>query len=449
MENNEKNQENRQGGEKKYNGKPRHYGNSRKGGYHHGRNGKSFGNKKPHSASAADNAEAVDSATKQEEKLSPASEAQESKPATENRENRQGGEHKPRHDRNNRHGNNKKRRPERQEKPEKTEAAVAEKEPNEIPSNTGFIPEPEPERKYMFDYDPEPIPEKEEEKTVEVVGIRFRNGGKVYYFAPGEIEFIKGEHAIVETVRGVEYGEVALGNKMVGESEVVFPLKPVMRKATKEDDERNIENRKLEENAKPIWHEKVAKNGLEMQLIDVEYTHDNAKLCFYFTADGRVDFRELVKDLASVFRTRIELRQIGVRDEAKLFGGLGSCGRPFCCNTFLPDFAQVSIKMAKDQNLSLSSSKISGACGRLMCCLRFEHDTYEREYATFPKVDTIVDTPKGRGVIIESSFLTGKIKVKMNNDQSIKIFGKSELKVLGMIKVREEVSEDLKKLEDK
>ncbi|MBQ3230214.1 MAG: stage 0 sporulation family protein, partial [Clostridia bacterium] len=269
----------------------------------------------------------------------------------------------------------------------------------------------------MFDYDPEPIPEKEEEKTVEVVGIRFRNGGKVYYFAPGEIEFIKGEHAIVETVRGVEYGEVALGNKMVGESEVVFPLKPVMRKATKEDDERNIENRKLEENAKPIWYEKVAKNGLEMQLIDVEYTHDNAKLCFYFTADGRVDFRELVKDLASVFRTRIELRQIGVRDEAKLFGGLGSCGRPFCCNTFLPDFAQVSIKMAKDQNLSLSSSKISGACGRLMCCLRFEHDTYEREYATFPKVDTIVDTPKGRGVIIESSFLTGKIKVKMNNDQ--------------------------------
>ncbi|MBQ9847927.1 MAG: stage 0 sporulation family protein [Clostridia bacterium] len=301
----------------------------------------------------------------------------------------------------------------------------------------------------MFDYDPEPIPEKEEEKTVEVVGIRFRNGGKVYYFAPGEIEFIKGEHAIVETVRGVEYGEVALSNKMVGESEVVFPLKPVMRKATKEDDERNIENRKLEENAKPIWYEKVAKNGLEMQLIDVEYTHDNAKLCFYFTADGRVDFRELVKDLASVFRTRIELRQIGVRDEAKLFGGLGSCGRPFCCNTFLPDFAQVSIKMAKDQNLSLSSSKISGACGRLMCCLRFEHDTYEREYATFPKVDTIVDTPKGRGVIIESSFLTGKIKVKMNNDQSIKIFGKSELKVLGMIKVREEVSEDLKKLEDK
>ena len=314
----------------------------------------------------------------------------------------------------------------------------------------GFVPEPEPERKYMFDYDPQEYPEKnDEEKNIEVVGIKFRNGSKIYYFSPADIKFQKGEHAIVETVRGIEYGEVALANKMVGESEVVFPLKPVLRKATLEDDQRNIENRKLEESAKPIWYEKVAKNGLEMQLVDVEYTHDNAKLCFHFTADGRVDFRELVKDLAGVFRTRIELRQIGVRDEAKLFGGLGSCGRPYCCNTFLPDFAQVSIKMAKEQNLSLSSSKISGSCGRLMCCLRFEQDTYEREYATFPKVDTIVDTPKGRGVIVESSFLTGKIKVKMNNDQSIKLFGKTELKPLGMIKVKDDVSDDLKHLEDK
>jgi len=314
----------------------------------------------------------------------------------------------------------------------------------------GFVPEPEPERKYMFDYDPQQYTEKDDEvKNIEVIGIRFRNGSKIYYFSPADIKFEKGEHAIVETVRGIEYGEVAIGNKMVGESEVVFPLKPVLRKATAEDDQRNIENRKLEESAKPIWYEKVAKNGLDMQLVDVEYTHDNAKLCFHFTADGRVDFRELVKDLAGVFRTRIELRQIGVRDEAKLFGGLGSCGRPFCCNTFLPDFAQVSIKMAKEQNLSLSSSKISGSCGRLMCCLRFEQDTYEREYATFPKVDTIVETPKGRGVIVESSFLTGRIKVKMNNDQSLKIFGKTELKPIGMIKVKEDVSEDLKHLEDK
>ena len=333
-----------------------------------------------------------------------------------------------------------------------SETVAAEKtaEKPEMSFSSGFKPEPEEERKYMFDYEPEATVEKpKEENTVEVVGIKFRNGSKIYYFAPNGISFAKGEHAIVETVRGVEYGEVALGNKKVGESEVVFPLKPVLRKSTKEDDQRNIENRKLEESAKPIWYEKVKKNDLDMQLVDVEYTHDNAKLCFYFTADGRVDFRELVKDLAGVFRTRIELRQIGVRDEAKLYGGLGSCGRPFCCNTFLPDFAQVSIKMAKEQNLSLSSSKISGACGRLMCCLRFEQDTYEREYATFPKVDTIVDTPKGRGVIVESSFLTGRIKVKMNNDQSLKIFGKSELKPLGMIKVKEDVSEDLKKLEDK
>ncbi len=362
------------------------------------------------------------------------------------------------HNRRGRHGrsfgNKPKHKPENTaETAENVEAVPAAEQstaPDTSSFSTGFTPEPEPERKYMFDYEPEPVEAKPaEEKTVKVVGIKFRNGSKIYYFDPLDIEFAKGEHAVVETVRGVEYGEVALGNKMVGESEVVFPLKPVLRKATKEDDERHIENRKLEESARPIWHEKVAKNGLEMQLVDVEYTHDNAKLCFYFTADGRVDFRELVKDLAGVFRTRIELRQIGVRDEAKLFGGLGSCGRPFCCNTFLPDFAQVSIKMAKEQNLSLSSSKISGACGRLMCCLRFEQDTYEREYATFPKVDTIVDTPKGRGVIIESSFLTGKIKVKMNNDQSIKIFGKTELKPLGMIRVKEDVSEDLKKLEDK
>ena len=309
--------------------------------------------------------------------------------------------------------------------------------------------EPTEEYKEMYEYVTE-LPEKPaEEKTVEVVGIKFRGGGKVYYFDPAGIEFTKGDHAVVETVRGVEYGDVSLGNKLVGKSEVVFPLKPVLRKATAEDDARNAENRRLEAAARPVWDEKVRKNGLDMQLVDIEYTHDNAKLCFYFTADGRVDFRELVKDLAGVFRTRIELRQIGVRDEAKLYGGLGCCGRPFCCNTFLPDFAQVSIKMAKEQNLSLSSSKVSGACGRLMCCLRFEHDTYEREYATFPKADTIVETPKGRGVITESNFLTGKIKVRMNGDQTIKTFVKSELKPLGTIKVKDEpVSEDLKKLEE-
>lgn len=313
--------------------------------------------------------------------------------------------------------------------------------------DTLTLPEPEPETP-RYDYE-DNLPQKPDEpKDHEVVGIRFRNGSKIYYFSPVGIAFKQGEHAIVETVRGLEYGEIAAANKFVGESEVVSPLKPVIRKATKEDDQRNAENRALEERAKPIWHEKVKKNGLEMQLVDVEYTHDNAKLCFYFTADGRVDFRELVKDLAGVFRTRIELRQIGVRDEAKLCGGLGTCGRPFCCSTFLPDFAQVSIKMAKEQNLSLSSTKISGSCGRLMCCLRFEHDTYEREYATFPKVDTIVETPKGRGVIVESSFLTGRIKVKMNSDQSIKVFSKGDLKAVGTVRIKQEVSEELKKLEE-
>ena len=341
----------------------------------------------------------------------------------------------------------------RQNKPEGGARGGAPDKPNglcetETAPATEEIRAAEPEAKEFFAPLPgtAPVPE---EKTVEVIGVRFRTGGKVYYFAPGDIQFVSGDHAIVETVRGVEYGEVALGNKQVRESEVVFPLKSVIRKATPEDDRRDAENRRLEEEAKPVWFEKVAKNGLEMQLVDVEYTHDNSKLCFYFTADGRVDFRELVKDLAGVFHTRIELRQIGVRDEAKLFGGLGSCGRPFCCNTFLPDFAQVSIKMAKEQNLSLSSAKISGACGRLMCCLRFEQDTYEREYATFPKVDTIVETPKGRGVIVESSFLTGRIKVRMNDDQTVKTFGKDDLKPLGVIRVKEEVSEDLKKLEDK
>ncbi|MBQ2324612.1 MAG: stage 0 sporulation protein, partial [Clostridia bacterium] len=210
------------------------------------------------------------------------------------------------------------------------------------------------------------------------------------------------------------------------------------------------QNKAMEERAKQIFLEKVQKNGLVMQLVDVEYTFDNSKLIFYFTADGRVDFRELVKDLASVFRTRIELRQIGVRDEAKLIGGLGVCGRPFCCKEFLPDFAQVSIKMAKEQNLSLSSAKISGSCGRLMCCLRFEHEVYETEYATFPKVDSIVETPAGKGVITESNFLTGKIKVKLNGDQNapVKVFAKKDIKVVGMVKRRDDNSEDLKKLEE-
>lgn len=287
-------------------------------------------------------------------------------------------------------------------------------------------------------------------ETVEVVGIKFREGGKTYYFSPEGLTVNKDDHVIVETARGREFGICALSNRQVKRVEIVSPLKPVVRAATEEDEKKHEQNKAMEERAKQIFLEKVQKNGLVMQLVDVEYTFDNSKLIFYFTADGRVDFRELVKDLASVFRTRIELRQIGVRDEAKLIGGLGVCGRPFCCKEFLPDFAQVSIKMAKEQNLSLSSAKISGSCGRLMCCLRFEHEVYETEYATFPKVDSIVETPAGKGVITESNFLTGKIKVKLNGDQNapVKVFAKKDIKVVGMVKRRDDNSEDLKKLEE-
>lgn len=283
---------------------------------------------------------------------------------------------------------------------------------------------------------PEEAEAKDADATREIVGIRFRGTGKVYYFAPNGIDFKEGEFAIVETVRGVEYGSVAIGNRHVPESEIVGSLKPVIRKANDEDAKRFAHNLELEEAAKPQFIEAVKKNQLVMQLVDVEYTFDNAKLIFYFTADGRVDFRDLVKDLASIFRTRIELRQIGVRDEAKLIGGIGVCGRPFCCKTFFSDFAQVSIKMAKEQNLSLSSSKISGTCGRLMCCLRFEHDTYEREYATFPKVDSIIETANGRGVIVESNFLTGKIKAKMDGDAAnvFRTYTKKEVRVVGRVK---------------
>lgn len=283
---------------------------------------------------------------------------------------------------------------------------------------------------------PEEAEAKDADATREIVGIWFRGTGKVYYFAPNGIDFKEGEFAIVETVRGVEYGSVAIGNRHVPESEIVGSLKPVIRKANDEDAKRFAHNLELEEAAKPQFIEAVKKNQLVMQLVDVEYTFDNAKLIFYFTADGRVDFRDLVKDLASIFRTRIELRQIGVRDEAKLIGGIGVCGRPFCCKTFLSDFAQVSIKMAKEQNLSLSSSKISGTCGRLMCCLRFEHDTYEREYATFPKVDSIIETANGRGVIVESNFLTGKIKAKMDGDAAnvFRTYTKKEVRVVGRVK---------------
>ena len=249
--------------------------------------------------------------------------------------------------------------------------------------------------------------------TVEVVGIRFKSSGKTYYFDPNGTTPRIGSHAIVETARGLEYGEVVMSNTQISENEVVPPLRPVVRVATQADVLHNEEIKKLEETAFRVCNEKIIAHGLDMKLIDAQYTFDNTKLLFYFTSSGRVDFRELVKDLASVFRTRIELRQIGIRDEAKMVGGLGICGRPLCCSIFLTDFGQVSIKMAKEQNLSLNSAKISGICGRLMCCLRYEHETYEYEIKRTPPVDTLVRTVDGVGTVTEISPLQGTIKVRL------------------------------------
>ncbi len=248
---------------------------------------------------------------------------------------------------------------------------------------------------------------------VEVVGIRFKSTGKVYYFAPAGKTYARGSYAIVETARGLEYGEIAMGNTTVKETDIVPPLRPILREATKADHARHEENKKKEAEALVVCAKKIEEHKLDMKLIEAQYTFDNSKLLFYFTSAGRVDFRDLVKDLASVFRTRIELRQIGIRDEAKMMGGLGLCGRPLCCSVFLSDFCQVSIKMAKEQNFSLNSSKISGMCGRLMCCLRFEHETYEYEIKRTPPVDALVQTPDGNGVVIENSPLVGTVKVRL------------------------------------
>ena len=254
----------------------------------------------------------------------------------------------------------------------------------------------------------------------EVVGIRFKEVGKVYYFDPDGKTFEKGDRAIVETARGVECGEVTMGNSVVDDSEIVKPLKSVIRAATKADLERVRENAEKEKKAFSVCEEKILKHKLDMKLVNVEYTFDGGKILFYFTADGRVDFRELVKDLASVFRTRIELRQIGVRDEAKMLGGFGICGRPFCCKTFLGDFQPVSIKMAKEQGLSLNPVKISGTCGRLMCCLKYEEDTYEELNGRLPNIGDYVTTDDGlKGEVHSVSILRQLVKVivTVNNDE--------------------------------
>ncbi|MBN2558235.1 MAG: stage 0 sporulation family protein, partial [Clostridia bacterium] len=247
---------------------------------------------------------------------------------------------------------------------------------------------------------------------VKIVGIRFNSSGKTYYFSPGDLEIKKGEGVIVETARGVEYGEVVLEEREVAEEKIVSPLKDVIRIATEKDREQIAANKEKEKEAYEMCLDCIKKRNIKMNLINVEYTFDNNKILFYFTADGRVDFRELVKDLAGIFRTRIELRQVGVRDEARIVGGIGICGRVLCCNSFLDEFRPVSIKMAKDQNLSLNPSKISGICGRLMCCLKYEHEAYEELIRATPGQGTLVETEDGIGEIIDVSLLKGVVKVR-------------------------------------
>ena len=256
---------------------------------------------------------------------------------------------------------------------------------------------------------------------VTVIGVRFRSGGKVYYFGPGELNIKSGEHVIVETARGVEYGYVVLGNREIEDGKVIQPLKSVIRMATADDDAREENNRKKEKDAFGICQEKIRKHGLEMKLIDVEYTFDNNKILFYFTADGRIDFRELVKDLASVFKTRIELRQVGVRDETKIVGGVGICGRELCCHSYLSEFIPVSIRMAKEQNLSLNPTKISGVCGRLMCCLKNEEETYEYLNSKLPGVGDFVTTDDGlKGEVHSVNVLRQQVKVIVTVDHDEK-----------------------------
>lgn len=273
----------------------------------------------------------------------------------------------------------------------------------------------------------------------EIVGIKFKKSGKVYYFDPNNIKFNEGDSVVVETARGVELGEVAIGNKMVEDNSVVSPLKPVVRAATEEDIAQAQKNKELEAQAFEICNEKIADHKLEMKLVDVEYTFDQNKILFYFTSEGRVDFRDLVKDLAAVFKTRIELRQIGVRDEAKMIGGLGICGRKLCCSSHLGGFEPVSIKMAKEQNLSLNPTKISGTCSRLMCCLKYEQEAYEDLLRSTPPIGSIVQTPYGEGTVVDVSLLKGMLKIevkKENGDTAMQTCHISEITILKSAEIK-------------
>ena len=285
----------------------------------------------------------------------------------------------------------------------------------------------------------------------EVIGVRFKDVGKVYFFDPDGKQLKKFDKVIVETARGIECGEVAAENREVDDEKIIYPLKKLIRIATEEDLNTVKQNKEKEKKAFDICLEKIEKHGLDMKLVEAEYTFDNSKILFYFTSDGRVDFRELVKDLASVFRTRIELRQIGVRDESKMIGGLGMCGRPLCCSSFLGDFQPVSIKMAKEQGLSLNPTKISGTCGRLMCCLKYEQDAYEHLLRVTPKVGAIVETSDGRGVVQEVNLLKGKLKVALDRRPGVapQTFDRHDVKVIkdGHIKIEKEELEALKGIE--
>lgn len=300
-----------------------------------------------------------------------------------------------------------------------------------------------------------PLPQQHErigkDNMTEIIGVRFKQVGKIYYFDPDNTQLALGDKVIVETARGIECGEVATPNRQIDDKDVNYPLKKLIRKATDEDLKHVQDNKAKEKSAFEICEKKIAIHKLEMKLVDVEYTFDNNKILFYFTADGRVDFRTLVKDLASVFRTRIELRQIGVRDEAKMLGGLGICGRPFCCSEFLGEFQPVSIKMAKEQGLSLSPVKISGTCGRLMCCLKYEQEAYLDLLKTTPKVGAIVNTPEGKGTVIDQNLLTGTLKIRMDKAPAAAplTFKVKDIKVIkdAQIRVDKKEIEQLKGLE--
>lgn len=270
-----------------------------------------------------------------------------------------------------------------------------------------------------------------EKELVEIVGVRFRHSGRSYYFDPKSVAVKKGDSVIVETTRGLEFGEVYFGKVPVEKNKTVSPLRPIIRIATEEDRQQNEKNLADEQAALPICRAKIAEHKLEMRLIDAEYAFDRSKLIFYFTAEGRVDFRELVRDLAGVFRTRIELRQIGIRDEARLIGGLAVCGRPLCCSSFLPDFAQVSIRMAKDQNIALNSGKISGICGRLMCCLRYEVESYAEELSRTPAVRSFVKTPDGVGTVVGNNPIAGTVRVLLRDGpETPKQYAREDVTVL-------------------